>query len=268
MVFGVVPFTFEDRSVRVVWLDGQPTFIALDVCSAVEISKYRDAVAKLDADERVSVNVDTLGGRQMMTAVTQSGLFALIVMGKSEAARRFRKWVTSVVLPTLFRTGSYHLDSADAADLEVKRAYYRGLPDESRAKADHKAAAQVLIDAAVARGVRTCEAVRMVSSASGIAERTLWSHRRSLYMVARSDRAAAMAHKGHGRRGMLAPCHPKALALFLDLCGEGQKVSHAYARMSQVAAARGWSPVPNERTLRRQVERSLPRPSARKGRAA
>ncbi|WP_165746006.1 BRO-N domain-containing protein, partial [Mycobacteroides abscessus] len=73
---------FEDSNVRHVFTD-QPLWIGRDICDAVGISKYRDAVAQLDADERVSVVVDTLGGPQNMTAVTEAGVWSLLLISRS-----------------------------------------------------------------------------------------------------------------------------------------------------------------------------------------
>lgn len=110
----IIPFDFEGRAVRTGLSGGQWVFVASDVCGGLEISNPRHAVARLDDDERVSLLVDTLGGPQTMTAVTQSGLFALIMTSRKPVARRFRKWVTAEVLPALLRDGTYSLPSAPA----------------------------------------------------------------------------------------------------------------------------------------------------------
>lgn len=106
-------FGFEGQTVRALDQDGAPWFVAQDVCAVLEISKHRDAVAKLDDDERASTVVDTLGGPQQMAIVSESGLYALIFKSRKPAAVRFRKWVTSEVLPTLRRTGRYLLAEND-----------------------------------------------------------------------------------------------------------------------------------------------------------
>ncbi len=87
--------------------DGDPWFVAKDVCDVLEISKYRDAITKLDDDERCPVKVDTLQGEQMMTAISESGLYTLIMRSNKPEAKQFRKWVTAVVLPSIRKTGMY-----------------------------------------------------------------------------------------------------------------------------------------------------------------
>ncbi|QEH80840.1 phage antirepressor Ant [Sphingomonas sp. C8-2] len=108
----ITPFTFEGRAVRTVERDGLPWFVAIDVCAVLGLGKHRDAISKLDADERGSVEVDTLGGRQAFAAVTESGLYALILrcrdaMTPGTPPHRFRKWVTAEVLPALRKVGRY-----------------------------------------------------------------------------------------------------------------------------------------------------------------
>ena len=108
----VIPFSYGEQGVRAVVNPdtGELWFVAKDVCDALGISKYRDAIARLDDDEGGLVIVDTPGGKQKMTAVNESGLYALIFRSRKPAARRFRKWVTSEVLPAIRRTGRYEAD--------------------------------------------------------------------------------------------------------------------------------------------------------------
>jgi prophage antirepressor-like protein len=95
-------------AVRVVGNASAPLFVGKDVCDALGYTKYRDALALLEADERVSSQVDTLGGPQEMTCVTESGFYALAFGSRKEQARVFRKWVTSEVLPQIRKTGAYN----------------------------------------------------------------------------------------------------------------------------------------------------------------
>ncbi|WP_093663909.1 phage antirepressor [Sphingomonas gellani] len=108
----IVPFQFETRPVRIEDRGGQPWFVAADVCAALDIANHRDALARLDDDERGSVVVDTLGGPQSAAAINESGLYALILRSRKAAAKRFRKWVTAEVLPSIRRTGGYGLATA------------------------------------------------------------------------------------------------------------------------------------------------------------
>jgi anti-repressor protein len=102
-----IAHTFQGHDVRHVIQDGEPVWIGKDVCDVVGISKYRDALAQLDDDERASVVVDTLGGPQAMTAVTESGVWSLMLISRSPVVTSFKRWLTAEVLPQIRRTGAY-----------------------------------------------------------------------------------------------------------------------------------------------------------------
>lgn len=115
----VTVFNFDGtREVRTVVRDGEPWFVAKDVCDILDISQYRDAISTLDEDERASVVVDTLGGPQNMSAVNESGLYALVFKSRKPEAKAFRKWVTSKVLPTIRKTGQYKAATANMTSNE------------------------------------------------------------------------------------------------------------------------------------------------------
>ena len=104
-------FTFNasNQSVRVQMKDGEPWFVAKDVCDALEIENNRNTTARLDDDEKGVSIVRTSSGDQQMTIVNESGLYNLIFQSRKPEAKAFRKWVTSEVLPTLRKTGRYEL---------------------------------------------------------------------------------------------------------------------------------------------------------------
>lgn len=100
-------FNYRSNEVRTVEIGGEPWFVLKDVCNILGISKYRDTAARLDADERGSVEVDTLGGTQQVIAVNESGLYHVILRSDKPEAAPFRKWVTSEVLPSIRKNGGY-----------------------------------------------------------------------------------------------------------------------------------------------------------------
>ena len=106
---------FHGAAVRTVTIAGEPWWVAKDVCDVLSISKHRDAVARLDADERESAKVDTPGGEQAVTVVSESGLYTLITRSNKPEAKAFRRWVTHDVLPTIRQTGSYTVPGAEPA---------------------------------------------------------------------------------------------------------------------------------------------------------
>lgn len=101
-------FSFENMAVRTLGTPEHPLFVALDVCSALGYAKARNAVAQhVDPEDLIKSDIDTNGGRQTVNCVNESGLYALIFGSKLESAKRFKRWVTSEVLPTIRKTGHY-----------------------------------------------------------------------------------------------------------------------------------------------------------------
>lgn len=111
MVESVQVFNYgENTPVRVRVMNGQTWFVAKDVCKVLGIEKARNAVSRLEDDERGPVLVDTLGGTQRMSAVSESGLYHLVFQSRKPEARKFRRWVTGEVLPQIRMTGGYRAD--------------------------------------------------------------------------------------------------------------------------------------------------------------
>ena len=103
----IVQFSFESSSIRTLGDAISPLFVAADVAAILGYRSTKDATRILDDDEKQTVSIDTNGGKQSMTAVTESGLYAMIFKSKRPEAKRFRKWVTSEVLPAIRKTGRY-----------------------------------------------------------------------------------------------------------------------------------------------------------------
>lgn len=101
---------------------GAPMFVAKDVCSVLGISKYRDAIASLDEDEGCPVVVDTPGGAQKMTAVTEPGFYKLVMRSRKPEAKAFQRWVTHEVLPALRRDGGYMVARDETPEQTMARA--------------------------------------------------------------------------------------------------------------------------------------------------
>lgn len=100
-------YTFSGTQVRTFVLNGVPYLVAKDVCSILDISNHKDAVSRLDDDEKLRSVIPTPGQTRKVILVNESGLYHLIFQSRKPEAKAFRKWVTSEVLPELRRTGSY-----------------------------------------------------------------------------------------------------------------------------------------------------------------
>ena len=95
----LIPFSFESHSVRIINKHGEIWFVAADVCAAIDIGT--EQIRRLDEDEKGLHLTQTLGGKQEMSVINESGLYALILRSRKPTAKRFRKWVTSEVLPAI-----------------------------------------------------------------------------------------------------------------------------------------------------------------------
>ena len=105
----VFTFNASNQNIRVQMKDGEPWFVAKDVCDALTLENSRKATASLDDDEKGVSPIVTPSGTQQMTIVNESGLYNLIFQSRKAEAKAFRKWVTSEVLPSIRKTGRYEL---------------------------------------------------------------------------------------------------------------------------------------------------------------
>ncbi|MBI9109991.1 Bro-N domain-containing protein [Maridesulfovibrio ferrireducens] len=112
----IIPFDFGDRVVRVHQdQDGGPWFVAKDVAAILDIQNIRQNLETLDDDEKGVYKAYTLGGEQEMSCVSESGLYSLIFRSRKPEAKKFRKWVTSEVLPALRKNGCYSMPEPSPA---------------------------------------------------------------------------------------------------------------------------------------------------------
>lgn len=109
----VTPFIFESHKIRTITMNGEPWFVAADVCSALKLSNPTKSVAALDDDEKALTSIQGLSrGNEQANIISESGLYFLTIRCRDAVKpgtlpHRFRKWVTSEVLPQIRKTGSY-----------------------------------------------------------------------------------------------------------------------------------------------------------------
>ena len=104
----------EFGEIRSLLIEGEPWFVAKDVCGILGLNNVTKALVPLDADEKHGITIsNAVGKNQEVRAVNESGLYALIFQSRKPQARAFRKWVTSVVLPSIRKTGSFNRTEHD-----------------------------------------------------------------------------------------------------------------------------------------------------------
>jgi prophage antirepressor-like protein len=164
-------FDFDDTAVRVIDQDGAPWFVAADICRILEIQNPTDALKGLDDDERMTLanpegHSGQRGGAQIFNIISESGLYALIFKSRKEEARRFRKWVTSEVLPQIRKTGGYALHEAAKTqsalrDMDSQTARISDLMQEVAHSARYNGYPQDRARTVCALGGRALEALRL-----------------------------------------------------------------------------------------------------------
>lgn len=106
-------------SIRTLNIDGEPWFIAVDVCKALDIRNSRDALARLDDDEKGVALTDTLGGAQNLATVNEPGLYALVLSSRKPEAKKFKRWITHEVIPSIRKHGGYVAGQEHMSDEEL-----------------------------------------------------------------------------------------------------------------------------------------------------
>ena len=108
----------EFGDVRTVTINGDPWFVGKDVAAALGFTNPRDAISTHVFDEDKGVeSIDTLGGKQKMTVINESGLYALVFGSRLKSAQRFKHWVTSEVLPAIRKTCGYRTPAPQGKEL-------------------------------------------------------------------------------------------------------------------------------------------------------
>lgn len=105
-------FNFEQNEVRTILVNNEPYFVGKDIADVLGYSKARNAIAThVDNEDKKEAPIQgDLGGTQQMTIINESGLYSLILKSKLPSAKKFKRWVTSEVLPTIRKNGAYLTD--------------------------------------------------------------------------------------------------------------------------------------------------------------
>ena len=133
-------FDFEERAVRIIMRDGEPWWVAKDICEILELTNPTEALKSLDDDEKMTLrnseghynekmtveNSDghsgKRGGAQFYNIINESGLYMLITRSNKPEAKKFKKWVTSEVLPAIRQTGHYEIPKSQTHTSMVEAA--------------------------------------------------------------------------------------------------------------------------------------------------
>lgn len=209
-------FTADEFRVRTITIDGTSWFVSSDACRALDLADMRQAVSRLDEDEKTLIPIATQGGQQRVSVISESGLYALIQTSRKPDAKRFRRWINHEVLPSIRKTGSYSIqpqleapqhyipaDYADALQLaadQARKLKAQASQIESQAKQIEAAQPAVeFVDRYVA--AKTTQSLRAVAKILGMPEQAFIARLESdkiLYRLSgRLMPAADQMQRGH-----------------------------------------------------------------------
>lgn len=119
-------FEFETQPVRILdEQDGETWFVAADICRVLEVADVKGAYSRLEDDEKGTRTMGTPGGPQQVVMINEAGLYSLIFTSRKPQAKRFKRWVTHDVLPSLRKTGSYSLGEKLTVNQQISMSKHR-----------------------------------------------------------------------------------------------------------------------------------------------
>ena len=117
----IIPFEYESYDIRVVTdNEGEPWWIASDICTVLELSNPTEAIRGLDDDEKSTLRISEGGPERNI--INEPGLYSLIIRSNKPQARKFKRWITHEVLPSIRKTGNYEVGNVSELDLIIQSA--------------------------------------------------------------------------------------------------------------------------------------------------
>ncbi|WP_338813727.1 BRO family protein [Bernardetia sp. Wsw4-3y2] len=136
----LIPKIFQYKTSQIGTIQNEDTilFVAKDVCDVLGLGNAREAITSLDDDEKLKSVILTSGQKREVNVITESGMYALIFRSRKPEAKKFRKWVTSVVLPTIRKTGKYQSAYfTQKAELVSQLKHLQGLAKKAKTAAEN-----------------------------------------------------------------------------------------------------------------------------------
>jgi prophage antirepressor-like protein len=236
---------FENNAfgkVRTLNLNGEPWFVAADVCKALELGNPSMTVERLDDDEKGISTIDTLGGKQRMAIINEPGLYSLVITSRKPEAKAFKRWITHEVIPAIRKHGVYITDEKlklFAEHPELLDALMKSLYAAHAENLRHRAERQTLLPKADYYDAfihpESCTNIRATAKELKVPEKMFTAfliRKRYLYRAPSGSLMpyAKAADDGlffvkdyiavNGHQGVYTLVTPKGKALFLSMLGE------------------------------------------------
>jgi prophage antirepressor-like protein len=113
-------FQFRNRQIQTLQVDGEPWFVAADVCAVLGLANPSQAVSYLDDDERCLITNEVWRNNGDLQAVSEAGLYSLVLRSRRAEAKTFRRWVTHEVIPALRQSGAYQVPTSGPSGQRVR----------------------------------------------------------------------------------------------------------------------------------------------------
>ncbi|MEB0114786.1 Bro-N domain-containing protein [Variovorax sp. RTB1] len=133
----IIPFNFNSEAVRSIVIAGEPWFVAADLAAVLGYSETAAATRTVDDEDKGLQTVQTLGGPQSVSIVNEAGLYCLILGSRLPAAKAFKRWVTSEVLPSIRKTGAFSVTAPHEAALAALRHVHSEADREVEHRTQH-----------------------------------------------------------------------------------------------------------------------------------
>jgi prophage antirepressor-like protein len=101
-------FNFEEKEIKTIQINNEIYFVGKDICNILELADVSKAISRLDEDEKLIRTLFLSGQNREVLFINESGLYSLVLTSRKPEAKRFKKWVTSEVIPSIRKTGSYN----------------------------------------------------------------------------------------------------------------------------------------------------------------
>ncbi|MCM3144331.1 BRO family protein [Brevibacillus sp. MER 51] len=120
-------FSFQAKQVRIVMNNGEPWFVARDVCEVLGHSDTSMAIRRLDEDEKLTQTMFVSGQNREVWLVNEAGLYSLILTSRKSEAKVFKRWITHEVIPSIRKTGAYAVEQIKVVPLSERQALIQSL---------------------------------------------------------------------------------------------------------------------------------------------
>ena len=191
-------FRYEGADVRTVMIDGEPWFVLTDLCRVLALPNAAMVARRIDDDAKGVSQIDTPGGAQQMTVVSEAGMYEVVIRSDKPEAVNFRRWITTDVLPTIRKTGIY----STAPELSEDEIVHQALAITARRVTQLESRVAELEPAAAhAETFRQAEGLRTIGDVANdfkahcatnfpgvkVKHQDVWDHAGRLGLVIRGD---------------------------------------------------------------------------------